>query len=158
MTPNEEAELLAGCPTLFHMAERAAWPSIRRHGLLSTSALLDLYGVTGPRRTTLEACRRPEGSRLSAPQLEGVTLRDRISLSAINSGSTRPFGVPRGRATFLPIADYPYAHWRARRPCAERVVELAVCGGVPDIARLVRRVVVMQGPAERETLFERPDQ
>ena len=42
------------------MAEAAAWPSIQRHGLLSTSALLDLYGVTGPERDRIECTRRPE--------------------------------------------------------------------------------------------------
>lgn len=194
------------------MAEHGAWPSIRRHGLLSTSALLDLYGVEGDRREAVETRRRPEGVKLSAPGLEGAVVRDqkpmddaslarclqdglapadwyrllnsrvffwlsrtrllrllgarpyrmaahdvleldtaalvaayadRITLSPINSGATRPFGVARGLATFLPIADYPYARWRTARPRGEHVVELAVTGGVPDVARFVRRVTTM---------------
>jgi hypothetical protein len=39
---NELQELLADCLVLYHMAERGSWGSIQRHGLLSTSALLDL--------------------------------------------------------------------------------------------------------------------
>lgn len=71
--------------------------------------------------------------------------RERITLSPINNGSTRPFPCARGKTTILPIADYPYAHWRRRRPAGERAVELAVLGGVPDVARYVRRVTTMRG-------------
>lgn len=42
------------------MANANAWEGIQRHGLLSTSALLDLYEITGPERTRIESARRPE--------------------------------------------------------------------------------------------------
>ncbi len=223
MTADELAEFLADCPTLHHMAARGAWPSILAHGLLSTSALLDLHGVAGPARDAVESVRRPEGVTLHAPGLPPATIRDqkpldepglrrclqdglspadwcrllnrraflwpsrarllrlldarpyrheahevieldaarvlaahrdRITLSAINSGVTRPFPAARGLSTFLPIDDYPYAHWRARRPRGERVVELAVEPGLPDIARLVRRVTLMRGAETLDVLFE----
>ena len=76
MTDTELDELLRDCPTLYHMAEAGTWPSIRRHGLLSTSALLDLYGVEGAARHVLEARRRPEGVALRGEGLEGATVRD----------------------------------------------------------------------------------
>jgi len=214
LTDTELAELIRDCPTLYHVAERGSWPSIRRHGLLSTSALLDLYGVQGPERDAIEGCRRPEGVRLGHPALGQAVIRDQapmddaglrkclldgllpvdwyrllnrkvffwltrarllrlldarlnrelehdvleldtaalvgayrgaITLSPINSGATRPFPAPRGATTLLSIDTYPYAHWRSKRPKGERVVELAVDYGVPDIARFVRRVTTMQG-------------
>ena len=214
MTDAELAELIRDCPTLYHLAERGNWPSIRRHGLLSTSALLDLYGVQGPERDAIEGRRRPEGVRLAHPALGQAVIHDQapmddaglrkclldglspedwyrllnrkvffwltrtrllrlldaklnrdlehdvleldtaalveayrgaITLSPINSGATRPFPAPRGATTFLSIDAYPYAHWRSKRPKGERVVELAVDQGVPDIARFVRRVTTMQG-------------
>ena len=37
-------ELLATYPRLWHMAMDGSWPSIEKRGLLSTSALLELYG------------------------------------------------------------------------------------------------------------------
>ena len=223
MTEDELGELIRDCPTLFHMAEAGAWPSIRRHGLLSASALLDLYGVAGADRIALEAERRPERFALRAPGLEGVMIRDQkpmddaglarclvggmipadwyrllngkvffwltrarllrlmqarpyrglshdvleldtaalvsacraaITLSPINSGATRPFGVPRGPDTFLPIATYPYRTWRARRPRGERVVELVVERGVPDAARFVRRVTRTGNAGPEAVLFE----
>ena len=209
VTEDELSELLRDCPVLYHMAEQGSWPSIRRHGLLSTSALLDLFGLDEASREAAEARRRPEKLVLALPGLGTAVLRDQkpmddpslrrclqdgltpedwyrllngkvffwltrsrldrllnarpyraethivleldaaalvrayapdITLCAINSGATKPFPVARGRDTFLPIARYPYAAWRSRRARGERVVELAVTGGVPDIDRFVRGV------------------
>jgi hypothetical protein len=47
-------------PRLYHMAEAGSWPSIQEHGLLSTSALLDLFEITGPDRDAIESARRAE--------------------------------------------------------------------------------------------------
>lgn len=74
-------EVRAHCPRLFHMAEDGAWPSIREHGLLSTSALLDLYGVSGEARQAIEARRRPAAVPLARDGLPGVTVRDQSPMS-----------------------------------------------------------------------------
>jgi hypothetical protein len=221
MTDDELAEWLADCPVLYHMAEAGSWPSIRTHGLLSTSALLDLFHITGPDRCRLESQRRPEGMLLTDPTLgqalvrdqkpmdddglrrclkDGLSpqvwyrmlnrrvyfwltqdrlirlleakpyrdkphdvlaldarslidaCRDRITLSPINSGATKPFPAPRGKDTFLPIAAYPYAAWRAKRPKGERVVELTVTDRVPDPSRFVLSVTEMRGRTVLRTL------
>lgn len=224
MTSAELDELLENCPVLFHMAEAGSWPSIRRNGLLSTSALLDLFAVSGERRAAIEEGRRAAGVVLEHPVHGRAVIRDNkpmddeglrrclrdglqpadwyrilnarvffwlsrkrftkllgartyaarahdvlevdaralvdahragITLSPINSGATRPFAAPRGRDTFLPVDDYPYAAWRAKRAKGERVVELAVSPGVPDIERLVLRVTRMGGGEGERTIFER---
>jgi hypothetical protein len=41
VTEEELEELIADCPTLYHMAQRGSWESVKVRGLLSTSALLD---------------------------------------------------------------------------------------------------------------------
>lgn len=222
MTENELRELLNDCPVLYHMAERGSWPSIQRHGLLSTSALLDLYGVKGEARSAIEATRRSTSVRIThkkhgeavvRDQLpmddrglvrcleDGLTppdwyrmlnervffwltkarllrllsagtyssqshdvleidaagivgaYRDRITLCAINSGCTKPFPHPRGVDTFRSIDDYPYEDWRKKRRRGERVVELSVLSGVPDVSKFVRRVVVMRKDAEEAIIF-----
>lgn len=225
MTDGELAELIRDCPTLYHMAERGSWPSIQRHGLLSTSALLDVYEVQGAEREAIEGRRRPEGVAVEHPTLRPAMIRDQkpmddaglrmclldgltpedwyrclngrvffwltrerllrllnarpyreaehdvleldtaslidahraaVRLSPINSGTTKPFpstASKRGRETFLPIAEYPYARWRAQgRKPGERVVELTVDHAVPDAARFVRRVVAMRGGAVTDVI------
>lgn len=216
-----EEDLVALCPRLFHMAEDGAWPSIRDHGLLSTSALLDLYGVTGAARDAVEAQRRPAGFRLERPGLPGATVRDqlpmsdaglarclddelapsdwyrllngrvffwpsakrlerllgarayrgkaqtvltldtasllaahgtRVELSPINSGATIFSGPRRGLGTFLPLARYPLAQWRAKRGAADAVVEVTVTGGVPDAAAHTLRVQRVLGGVTEEIL------
>jgi hypothetical protein len=65
--------------------------------------------------------------------------RDSIELSPMNSGCTKPMPHPRGPDTFLSIDNYPYDFWKKvrRRKAGERVVELTVIGGIPDISKYV---------------------
>jgi len=62
----------------------------------------------------------------------------KITLSPMNSGSTSPFAHPRGLDTFKSLEDYPFAE-RLQRGDNSCVVELAVDGGVPDIAKYTLR-------------------
>lgn len=219
-----EEDLVEWFPKLWHMAEDGSWPSIRANGLLSTSALLDRYGVEGSRREAIEAGRRAKSVTVSRPGLPDAVIRDqkpmsdralrkcldpglettdwyrilngrtffwlsqdrlrgllaarayrkqaqtvltldtkslvaahrdRVRLSPINSGSTLYVPRPRGTGTFLPIADYPFEHWRARRTAQNAVVELVVLGAVLDAAEHVTAVhcVVEQVATE---LWRRP--
>ncbi len=52
-------------PRLFHVAEAGSWPSIQAHGLLSTSALLDLFGSAGRPVIGSRAGAAPSPSRSS---------------------------------------------------------------------------------------------
>ena len=81
MTDAELDELLADCPKLYHMAERGSWPSIRQYGLLSTSALMDLYHVEGSDRDRIERRHRPASVRISGDGLPGAVVRDQIPMS-----------------------------------------------------------------------------
>ena len=72
-----DVELLASrYPRLWHMAEDGSWSGIRRHGLLSTSALLDLYNIEGERREALESRRRPEIQAVEHPEHGRALIRD----------------------------------------------------------------------------------
>jgi hypothetical protein len=64
-----------------------------------------------------------------------------IRLSPLNSGATLfPNAAPRGPDTFRAIGDYPYDDLRRQRGPRNAIAELAVIGGVPDIARHVIEV------------------
>jgi hypothetical protein len=80
VTDPELRELLSDCPTLYHMAEDGSWPSIRERGLLSTSALLDLYGVTGATRVDIEERRRSAGVPLERAGLPPAMIRDQLPM------------------------------------------------------------------------------
>jgi hypothetical protein len=58
------------------MAQQGSWPSIRKSGLLSTSSLLDRFGVSGDERARIESRRRPENIALEAKGLECAIVRD----------------------------------------------------------------------------------
>jgi hypothetical protein len=57
---------------VFHLAEAANWPSIGRHGVLSTQALLDLADVRGSERSRIE--RRQRQQSMTLPN--GAIVRD----------------------------------------------------------------------------------
>jgi hypothetical protein len=78
MNPQEFA---ARHPTLYHMAEQGSWDSIRSHGLLSTSALLDLFEVTGPERHAIESAHRPVSTQISHPHHGVAVIRDQKPMS-----------------------------------------------------------------------------
>lgn len=87
MTEADLAELLADSPTLYHMAEQGSWPSIRNYGLLSTTALLDRYGITGAARTAVESKRRPASVSLERNGFDRAVVRDQLPMD--DSGLTR---------------------------------------------------------------------
>lgn len=74
-------DLASHFPRLYHMAELGTWPSIRTHGLLSTSALLDLYGVNGDQRRQIESCRRPDSVTIRHAKLGQAVIRDQKPMS-----------------------------------------------------------------------------
>lgn len=81
MTEAELEELITNCPTLYHMAERGSWESIKRYGLLSTSALLDHYAIQPPIRTEIESRHRPKSVEVIGAGLPRAVIRDQIPMS-----------------------------------------------------------------------------
>ena len=73
-------ELIDRYPLLFHMAELDSWPSIQRHGLLSTSALLDLFETAGPSRTQIESEWRPRSVQITHPTHGTAVVRDQLPM------------------------------------------------------------------------------
>lgn len=72
----EVGDLATRYPVVYHMAELGTWPSIKKHGLLSTAALLDLFEVKGARRATIESQWRPWGETIEHPVHGRAVIRD----------------------------------------------------------------------------------
>lgn len=69
-------QLVAEYPTVFHTASERAWPSIQRHGLLSTQRLLQLYDVSPNDQRMLLSHQRPHSVELQAPGMPPAVVRD----------------------------------------------------------------------------------
>lgn len=80
-------DLASRHPRLYHMAEAGSWPSIQRHGLLSTTALLDLFNVHGEARKSIEERHRPESVVIEHPSVGSAVVRDQKPMDDI--GLTR---------------------------------------------------------------------
>jgi hypothetical protein len=63
-------------PRLWHMAEVENWELIQEHGLLSTSALLDLFGYEGTAREEIESSFRASSMVIENETLGKATIRD----------------------------------------------------------------------------------
>jgi len=63
------------------MAAEGSWLGIARHGLRSTTALLDLFEVRGRRRAELEMQHRPECVTIRHPRHGEAVLRDQKPMS-----------------------------------------------------------------------------
>ena len=63
-------------PEVYHMAQMGSWPSIQMHGLLSTSALLDLFEIQGAERFKLESQWRPQSRKITHPVHGSAVIRD----------------------------------------------------------------------------------
>jgi hypothetical protein len=80
-------------PRFYHMAEVGTWPSIKANGLLSTSAVLDRFGISGKQRVVFEDEHRPAKMTVG-PGIGGVVLRDQKPMApdrlvkALSDGTT----------------------------------------------------------------------
>lgn len=58
------------------MSECDSWPTIQKHGLLSVTALLDLFEYSGPKRNSIESEWRPSKVAIKHPVHGTVVIRD----------------------------------------------------------------------------------
>lgn len=73
--------LVARYPRIYHMAEKDNWDSICKHGLLSTSALLDLFEYEGKARAKIESEYRPKTLRITHGEHGEASIRDQYPMS-----------------------------------------------------------------------------
>ena len=83
MTGMDVEELIARHPQVFHTMSATAWPSVRRHGLLSTQQLTDLFGLDAGERACLLGAPRPHSTVLRAPGLPPAVIRDQKPMKFI---------------------------------------------------------------------------
>ncbi|HTD84451.1 MAG TPA: hypothetical protein VK648_11745 [Gemmatimonadaceae bacterium] len=75
------AELSQKYPVLYHMAAVGSWPSITKFGLLSTTALLDLFEISGSQRAMIEESHRPGPITITHEVYGSAVIRDQKPMS-----------------------------------------------------------------------------
>jgi hypothetical protein len=78
----ETSELIRLYPEIYHMAEDGSWPSIEHHGLLSSRALVDRWGITAPSRDRLISDIRDESTVIEHPDFGTAVVRDQKPMNA----------------------------------------------------------------------------
>lgn len=68
------------CNVLYHMSEKNQWPNIKELGLWSTSALLDICGVTGTKRSKIESQLRRTKVPIEHPNYGVLVIRDQFPM------------------------------------------------------------------------------
>ena len=74
-------DLVVALPKVYHMAHQDSCPSIHEHGLLSTSALLDLFEIDEEERRAIEAAHRPDSVTITHPIHGRAVVRDQKPMS-----------------------------------------------------------------------------
>lgn len=83
MAGMDAEELIARHPQVFHTMSATAWPSVQRHGLLSTLRLIDLFGLDAAHRDQLLNAPRKQSTTLHAPGLPPAVIRDQKPMKFI---------------------------------------------------------------------------
>ena len=119
-------ELVARYPRLWHMADMQNALGIVTRGLLCTSALLDLYGVSGIRRSAIERRHRPYSVVLTDTLLGEAVIRDqrpmstsRVAASLTDASPEQFFRFLNGRVFFW-LAERRLATMNAARAYRDR--------------------------------------
>lgn len=81
----DAAKLIAQYPTVYHMTDQNAWATIKRHGLLPTRDLIDLFEVDEATRACLLLGVRRRSAVLSHPIYGTVTIRDQAPLKFLTA-------------------------------------------------------------------------
>lgn len=70
------------CRQIYHMSEKGSWPSIKKYGLLSTTALLDFFEYSGSKRSRIESQLRREWKpvRIEHPDHGVAFIRDQFPM------------------------------------------------------------------------------
>ena len=109
--------LVKNSPLIYHMSAPGSWPSIRKHGLLSTTALLDLFEYEGEARYKIECCQRPDWITLNHPVHENVSIRDQWPLS--DSGLRKALPRDMSPACWYKILNNMVFSFRVRKGSKE---------------------------------------
>lgn len=142
-------ELAATYPRLYHITSAGSWSSIQQHGLLSTEALLDLFGLDGDFRRRVLSARRPDCIPIAHPIHGSAIIRDQKPLiesrlrDALQDGMTPcEWYTLLNRKTFFWVAEKRFETLRTARAYQGLRQTLIVVDAVKLLSRHANRVTL----------------
>lgn len=99
-------------PLLYHMAELSSWPSIQEHGLLSTTALLDLFEVGIIERHRIESEWRQTSIPIAHPVHGNAVIRDQKPMPPAQLAPTLVNMTPTEWYEFLNRKTFFWTDWK----------------------------------------------
>jgi len=139
-------ELIETYPRLWHMAEDGSWDSISQRGLLSTTALLDLYKIDGSKRREIESKHRPDSVKISCAGLLDAVIRDqkpmsdRALITCLTDGITP--------TEWYQILNANVFFWLSKRRL-RRLLEARAYRDFPQVVLTVETATLVQAHGER---------
>ena len=133
-------DLANNYPVLYHMASEGSWKGIREHGLLSTSRLLDLYGIVGQERVAIEDRHRSETVTISHERYGTAHIRDQKPMS--DSGLARALHDGLSPADWYRILNSKVFFWTNTHRLSKLLCARAYRSSPHDVLSLDTRDVV----------------
>lgn len=143
-----QEQFLALYPRLFHMAQAGSWPSIRQRGLLSTSALLDLFGVDGAQREAIESRHRPRCVEITNALHGSAIIRDQKPMSEKALGKCLIGTSPRAwyrllnRRVFFWVSEHRVVRLLGARAYKGHEHDVLIIDSGAFLSRYARRVTL----------------
>lgn len=147
--PVAPEELSVRYPVLYHMAAPRSWPSIARHGLHSTTSLLDLFGITGVQRRDIEERHRPESVAIEHPEHGIAIVRDQKPMD--DAGLRRALGGGLTPRDWYLILNRKVFFW-VRRSRLETMMSARAYRNQEKTVLYVRTAELLERHAERVVL------
>ena len=130
---------------VYHLVEAANWPSVQRHGLLSTQALLRLTGLSSGMRKRISTAQRLRHLPLS----QGVSIRDQVPMPP---DALRKCLIGVTPAEWYSLLNGMVFFWCDRDRLTR---QLGACGGRPQIVLTLdtKRLLARHAPQVALTPF-----
>ena len=143
-------------PVLWQMA--GSWPKMQRHGLLSTTALLDLFCYTGEERRRIESERRTGTLEIMHQEHGTALIRDNYPLreqlflaECLEDMTVREWYELLNRKTFFWVSKERLERLLSARAYRNRAHDIVTV----DTRQLVERATLIASHSRRLTLVRR---
>ena len=127
----DTSQMIENYPRLYHMAWGGSWGSIKKHGLLSTASLLELYNVPKIQSRQILEEHRPESVEIDHPDFGTAVVRDQKPMT--NNGVTKALGKTATPQEWYSLLNSMVFFWPTKARLKTMISARAYRGIVQDV-------------------------